>query len=211
MDDAASRVVFLFGATFPVVVFVLVAYVALANIAFRIFRVIGKRVNRTVRRLSRDAYVFGNSLLGAVLVVSAEVTCAEETLCDFELTTNSQIFAAGASAVAVLVLLWADRVSVPLWGFVGSESYSVSMESRLCRAVALGVVWIAVSERDAASVHVLSVLLLRRVFAFTPRVEQGVVVLFKVRTLARAFLVLRHCEGSKRRMAVASGLGVSIL
>ena len=211
MDDAAGRVVFLFGATFPVVVFVLIAYVALANIAFRIFRVIGKRVHRTVRRLSRDAYVFGNSMLGAVLLVSAEVACAEETLCDFELTTNSQIFAVGASAVAVLVLLWADRVSVPLWGLVGSESYSVSMESRLCRAVALGVAWIAISERDAASVYVLSVLLLRRVFAFTPRVETGVVALFKARTLARAFLVLRHCEGPKRRMAVATGLGVSIV
>lgn len=211
MDDAASRVVFLFGATFPVVVFVLIGYVGLANVFFAAFRSIGKRVNRTARRLSRDVYVFGNSLLSFGLVVATEAACVEEGVCGFLLTTNAQIVSVGTSAVAALVLLWVDRVSVPLWGLVGSAAYSPTLENRLCRAAALGVSWIAISERDVASVCLLSVLLSRRVFAFTPRVERVCVGLFKLRTLGRAFLVLRYCVGAKRRMAVATGLAALIL
>lgn len=217
-----ERVLFLYNAAFPPLVFLVLLYVGLADAVFGLSRVVGRRLPPRLRAATRAGYVGLNTLIAGVLNGVLCLHCGTNDACaEQPLHRRTCLLAASLALLGILATRALDRVVVPLLRVHATHATGAPLpayETRLCARVVHGAVacvaWMCVAEVEPLGIALMLAITGRRALApVTPTGATVYVVALRICGLWHTLKVLNHaCHGANtRRMPVAALLALLVV
>ena len=214
MPTAAQRVLSGFTLTTPPIFFLLFAYGLLTEHVFGLSYAIGLRINNRLRIFLRAGYlattIFAAAIMHLTLLHRCELDLSSEQFaCPVALLEERACLAPVASAaVLAVVVVWTDRVFVPILSLHGLPVFETRIKQRTINAVAIMVLWFCISDVQVAAVLLLALLTARRALCLFPRVDFVYCAFLKLYlAFHMAATLAQKCDASKKLTVASVVLG----
>ena len=168
-----ERVLFLYNAAFPPLVFLVCLYVGLADAVFGLSRVVGRRLHPRLRAATRAGYVGLNTLIAGVLNGMLWVHCGTDDACaEQPLHRRTCLLAASLALLGILAARALDRVAVPLLrvharqtGPLSLAAYETRLRARVVHGAVACVAWMCMAEAETLGIVLMLATTSRRALA----------------------------------------------
>ncbi len=166
-----GRVLFLYNAAFPPLVFLVGLYVGLADAVFGLSHVVGRRLHPRLRAATRAGYVGLNTLIAGVLNGALWVHCGTDDACaEQPLHRRTCLLTASLALLGLLAARALDRVVVPLlrvhaWRAEPLAAYETRLRARVVHGAAACVAWMCVAEAETLGIVLMLAITGRRALA----------------------------------------------
>ena len=158
-----ERVLFLYNAAFPPLVFLVCLYVGLADAVFGLSRVVGRRLHPRLRAATRAGYVGLNALIAGVLNGVLWVHCGTDDACaEQPLHRRTCLLAASLALLGILAARALDRVAVPL---LRVAAYETRLRARVVHGAVACVAWMCMAEAEPLGIVLMLATTSRRALA----------------------------------------------
>ena len=204
-DSSLDRVIAGFGYAFPAAVLAAAMNILLADTAFFLCGVFGRRLPSRVRHGLFTAVGLANCAGGGVAYVLITRSCASSNLCATP-PSAACVQSVGLTTLWLFATSWADRLVLP---FVGETK--TTLVSRFKSEAGLLLAWLAISENDATAPLLASVLAVRRMRFFLPRLTRAFVILLNLTVFAVGVRSLCDKDGSCVAISKKSAVGAILL
>ena len=186
-------------------------YAGLTEHVFGLSYAIGLRINNRLRIFLRAGYlattIFAAAIMHLTLIRRCEldISSEEQFACPVALLEERACLAPVASAaVLAVVVVWTDRVFVPILSLHGLPVFETRIKQRTINAVAIMVLWFCISDVQVAAVLLLALLTARRALCLFPRVDFVYCAFLKLYlAFHMAATLAGRCDASKK-LTVAS-------